>query len=152
MECSEVRKKFDEYISNRLDNNMTRRIICHLEECPNCFEEYNILKELNNILKIESKEVQPAADFTFNIMDRIESEKIINKKFMFSKLPVINFGASLVLTGLLTIFINTSSVSGVLLKYKGGMEDGATSINTNINATTGQVQSYIRNVLNSGGK
>lgn len=151
MECSEVRLKLDEYINNRLSREAEDAITLHLKECRQCCDEINILKEINELLSVE-KEVYPGAAFTSKIMDIIEKDRSKNRSFILNRFPIINLGASLVLTGLLTIFVNTSYMSGAIREYTNRVQYSAATINTSINTTTNSVQSYITSIINLGGK
>lgn len=151
MECSEVRLKLDEYMKNRLDCNTESRITAHLKKCMFCSEELALLRELNDILDTE-RSVFPAPDFTASIMGMIDNEKIVRRKAIFSRLPVINMGASLVLAGLLTIFVNTPFINNAIMSWRDSMHYGAAAINSSITTATSDVETYIRNILNTGGK
>jgi hypothetical protein len=151
MECSEVRLKLSDYIKYNLNPHISEDISYHLDNCIICQEEMAILKELDDILSME-RPVYPGEDFTSNIMVKIQKERFNVSGFSFRKFPIINLGASLILTGLLIIFIRVPVVNQVITKYTDGMVSGAASINTNINVTTNQVETYLSNILNKGGK
>lgn len=151
MECCEVRLKLDEYLRGRLDEYLTNQIKYHLSGCPQCTEELNSLIEINDILSFEGLAC-PGEGFTLSVMDMIDKDNAKRKNFIFNKLPVFNLGVSLVLTGLLTIFINTPFANGLITNFASRMQYDAASINTNINMTTSSIEMYVRNIINVGGK
>jgi len=151
MECSKVKLKLDEYINNRLDCSEAMDIKIHLENCSGCCEEINTLRELNDILSLECP-VYPGDNFTLSIMKNIERVKANRRSFFMRGIPIVNLGASLVLTGLLTIFINTPFGGGIIARCTDSMNYGAATINTSISATTNNMQMQINNIINPGGK
>ena len=150
MECSEVRLKLNDYIKDRLDTAEGRRVMLHVRECPDCLEEMNILREIDEFLGVDTP-VFAGADFTHNIMSAIKKEGTKVKaagSLKLRRLPIINLGTSLVMAGLLTIFINTPMVNKNLTSYTGFIVEGAASINTSISTTTSQVENYLSNISN----
>lgn len=151
MECSEVRLRLDEYIRNRLDSNIAQSISLHLENCRKCSCELSLLRELNDVLN-EQEPVLPGTGFTQSVMDRIESERVCTRRFTFNRFPIINLGVSLVLTGLLIIFINIPSINGVINNCTNRMQYSAAAISSSVDTTTSHFQTYFKNIFNSGGE
>jgi len=145
-----VRLKIDEYIKNRISKDIEEAVALHLKKCRKCCEEMNMLKELNEFLNVE-KPVYPDADFTSNIMDIIENELPGNRGFILDRFSIANLGISLILTGLLTMFVNTPYISGAIREYVSRVQYNAATISTDINTATNSLQSYITNIINLGG-
>lgn len=151
MECSRIKLILDEYIAGRLDPDLNREVSSHVKGCRKCMEELAALREINDMLQVEH-EVYPSSDFTALVMNGIEKERKDRKWFLAGKLPVINLGASLVLAGLLVMFVNTPVVNEVINKSVSDIANGAAAINTNINITTGQLGGYFKSIIYTGGR
>lgn len=144
MECSEVRLNLDEYIRNRLGEYDSESITVHIRNCPRCSKELNTLQELNDFLYVENP-VLAGPEFTSGVMRCIEN--MYARKFLFNRLSVINLGMSLVLTGLLIIFINIPSVNTAINGYMDKVNYGAAAINSSVGTTTNYIHTYIQKVF-----
>lgn len=151
MECSKVRIKLDEYIKGRLDDHTSSEIACHIENCKCCSDEMSMIREINDLLAIECP-AYPETDFTSHVMDLIDREREGIRGFIHKKIPLINLGASLILTGMLTIFINTPAVNNLIGRYTKEVINKAAAVNMNIGMTTGRFQTYIKNIFYPGGE
>jgi anti-sigma factor RsiW len=151
MECSEVRIRISEYEKGRLEVSTSEMISAHLQTCSRCTDELNSLREINAMLSME-KPVYPHAAFTESVMKAVLEEKGMSRAKALKRSPVLTFGASLVLAGLLTIFINTPFMSGFLSKCADQVAYSTASVNTRISDAAGEVETYINNIFNPGGK
>lgn len=149
MECSEVRLKLDEYLSGRLDYDISDQVSMHLKDCSRCFEELGVLKEINDILSLGERAL-PAADFTGKVMSFIEAEKD-KKSFIPLRLSIINLGASLVLAGFFMMVANMPVVNSVLNRYASEVAYKTSSFNTTISTTTNNFHLYINSIIKPGG-
>lgn len=151
MECSKVRLKLDEYLKNRLDMDTAHDISLHLKNCAGCMDELTLLRELNEMMK-DRTHVCADEGFASSVLERIEKEKAKDSRYFFNRFPAVSLGASLVLAGMLTIFIHMPAVSGTISRYTGNVSYGTGIINNGISSTRIQIQLYINNMFNMGGR
>lgn len=149
MECREVRLKLDEYIKGRLDSAVMEKVKLHIEECSKCSEELAAKVELNDLLKMK-KIMNPNPCFSGAIMNIIEKDRGRTRS-LFKRAPVINLGVSMLLTGVFILFVNTTSISRALNIYVNALRDSTATINTNLSTTAQDIQSYFKNIFESGG-
>ena len=73
MKCNDFKEKISLYIDNKLSLKETEDLKKHLEICPECKQEYIVLKNIKNILsKVGKKEI--SSSFTDSVMDKIKSK------------------------------------------------------------------------------
>jgi len=149
MECSGVRLMLDQYLKGELNAIEEKAVECHLQKCAGCFDYMNLLKELNEMLSMDPP-ILAKEGFTAGVMDIIYKESAREKNFLFPKLSLVNFAASMVLAGLLTIFINIPYVNGMVASWSDTVKYRAAAINSSINVTKEQVGEYFKNIIPGG--
>ncbi|KPU43082.1 hypothetical protein OXPF_33320 [Oxobacter pfennigii] len=149
MECSEVSIKLDEFIKNRLDESVMNSIKLHLSECRECSEELSVLREINGILAMDGQ-VSTDLGFTESVMQSLEKEREKRRRFIFESLPSVNLGASLILTGILIMLMNTG---GMVTRWvDSSIQYSTDAIDRNVNTTSQSIDLLINNIINPGGK
>jgi anti-sigma factor RsiW len=151
MECSEIRLKLDEYIRGNLNPSEAEMIRLHISKCAVCAEELGILREINEMLNVENS-AEPPVDFTANVMKAVEAYRDRTGSWFFKRAPLLNLGASLLLTGIFILLLNMPVINQTINSYAGSIKDEATVLSSNISATTSEIQSYFQNILSNGGK
>lgn len=78
MECCDCRIKLTEYLAGALDGEELMAVEHHLNHCPHCLSEMNVLKKVD--FMIEAADISiPEMDLTESIMMKIREEAQKNK-------------------------------------------------------------------------
>ncbi len=75
MKCSDFSYYISEYIDNRLEATLKRKVEAHLEICKNCKREYHDLKELRALFTIKAYE-RPKPEYFENLKSVIKQRII----------------------------------------------------------------------------
>ncbi|MDX9701638.1 MAG: anti-sigma factor [Candidatus Auribacterota bacterium] len=89
MKCSDFSYYISEYIDNRLDMAMKKKVEAHLEICKDCKKEYNDLKELRALFTIKSYE-RPSPEYFENLKSVIK-RRIIAQDVVSLRERIIKF-------------------------------------------------------------
>mgnify|MGYP001814615596 FL=1 len=81
MKCHEIIDRFDEFLEDRLENSERRAVRAHLEECSDCAEEFEFVRELRGRISRMPNTLEPPRDLWPGIASSIESRKVVTGRF-----------------------------------------------------------------------
>jgi len=110
--CSKVRKKFNRYIDDRLNEKEKGKISLHLKNCPRCKKDIHDLLNVNKLLKeIEQPSIPCNTIEKIKHIPKTRAEKVKILRFK-EKLRPVPVAASILLTIFLAVFAG-EQVTGV---------------------------------------
>lgn len=83
MKCNKVRKKLSAFIDEELNIKEKEEILNHLNQCPKCTKEMEILKKTWNSLEVWEG-IKSSEDFELKFWERIKVEE--EKRFSLSEI------------------------------------------------------------------
>lgn len=114
MKCSDFSYYISEYIDDRIDMAMKKKVETHLEICKECKKEYNDLKELRALFTIKSYE-RPKPEYFENLKSVIK-RRIIAQDVVSLREKVIKFVSQP--SWAMTAAMVTALVTSLAFNYK----------------------------------
>lgn len=81
MDCHQVNKYLPEYAAKSLQADVLHEIQEHLQQCPLCRQQAEMLLKVFNLMKKE-KEIQPNPFLSTRIFERINNREIPSRNFL----------------------------------------------------------------------
>ena len=126
MKCQEVIDKVDGYLDDRIDVEEKRSIRIHLEDCPDCADEFDLVSELRNRVSRMPKALEPPNDLWPGIAARIADQTV--ERGRFARRMLLAAAAVVLLAGSVTVaFFAGRSSSVPIVEYEKATESSGTS-------------------------
>lgn len=113
MKCNQVQKKMSAYLDNELTDKESRSIAEHLNQCPDCQKEYNLLDSQEKYLATLTQ-VEPSTNFRTKFWSRAklneQTEKLNIPKRIVSwdwfPIPVMSLLVTIIIFASVTFSVN----------------------------------------------